>query len=188
MTDPIALVTEATEPRKFNVLEAAKGRSYPQDILNIYTDAEAAYQVNLLERKINAHDEDDAELEALIAEQNAFKSEVKGSILTFHLRGINPGLIRSISDEAHTKTFDGLEGDALIGRQNEWSNLSILAAHIVSVTDVDGNVDDHKWNYDDVATLRDWLPEDEFDKITELMFNLSFAAQLFDVSVNADFS
>lgn len=188
MTDPMSLVAQATEPRTFSVLEAAKGRSYPQDIISVYTNAEAAYQVNLLEKKINSHATDDAELAAMVEEQNAYKDAVKASVLTFHMRGINPGLIRSISDEAHTKTFDGEEGDALVGRQNVWSNFSILAAHIVSVTDAQGNVDEHKWNFEDVETLRDWLPDDEFDKISNMMFDLSFAAALFDASVSADFS
>jgi hypothetical protein len=181
MTDPIALVTEAVNPKTFSVLDAAKNRSYPQDIVDVYTDAESAYQVNRLERKINdATDNDD--LEALSAQQEDYRAKVKASVLTFRLRGINPGMIRSLSEEAKAKFPDDEN------KQNEWSNFSILAAHVVDVTDADGNVDDHKWDHDDVVSLRDWVPDEEFDKIADLMLNLSFAAQLFDVSVTPDFS
>lgn len=184
MTDPIALVTEATAPGKFDVLSAAKGRSYPQDIVDVYTDAEAAYQVNVLGRKIANHRTDDDELAALVAEQDALKETVKASVLTFRLRGINPGMIQSIVAQADAK-YPAVTD---VGTHNEWSNFSITAAHIVDVTDAAGNVDDHKWTVEEVYTLREYLPDSEFDKINDLVVNLSFSAQLFDASVNADFS
>lgn len=181
MSDILTLVDDAK--KSFNVLEAARGRSYPQDIISVYTDAESAYQVNKLEKRINDSTDND-ELEALAAEQDGYKKKVKDSILTFHLRGINPGQVRIVGEQADEKYPDVND----VGLRNRWSNFALLAAHIVSVTDADGNVDEHKWTYDDVETLQSWLPDSEFDKIHALMLDLTFSAALFESSVNADFS
>lgn len=181
MSDIISLVDAATTPKTFSVLDAAKNRSYPQDIVTVYTDAESAYQVNVLERKIN-DTKDNEELEALAAEQDAFKALVKASGITFRLRGIDPGLVKRIGKEADAKFPDD------IGDRNEFNNYSLIAAHIVDVTDADGAVDASRWDAESITGLRDLLPGEEFDKITNLMIELSFAAQLFDASVTPDFS
>jgi hypothetical protein len=190
MTDFDALVTEATNPRTFSVLDAIKSRSYPQDIVTVYTDVNSAYDIHRIEEKIaDLTDADQINaLDQVIAE---FKDKIKASALTFRMRGLPREQIDAINDEAHLKFpwTDKTAPDPVDrGIGGEWVNRSFIAAHIVDVTDADGNVDSHKWNADEVAVLRGRLPDESFLALIRLMQELSFAATYFDASVTPDFS
>lgn len=180
MSDIINALDEAR--RTFSVLDAAKGKSYPQDTVTVYTDTAAAYEAYKLEKRINASVDSD-EVDALALEQKALRDKVKASAKTFLLRGISKGLIKRINEEAEIKFQAELDDR----KQNVWANFSYLAAHIISVTDADGAVDERKWSFEDVDTLQDELDDSEFQKIMGLMLELTFATDLFDASVTADF-
>jgi len=193
-TDIAALVDNAKAKGTFSVLDAAKGRSYPQDIVTVYTDVEAAYQIKTLEAQ-DSDETDTASHEQRVAEIDALKGRVAESALTFRLRGIGSGTKKAIKTEASLKfpvEYDALgqyvSGGPDIGDGAEWGNAKTLAEHIVDVTDLEGNVDEHHWSPEEILDLKDTLPEESFHAIENLMFALSFTATYFDASVTPDFS
>jgi hypothetical protein len=182
LTDVVDLVSAAKEQGTFSILDAIKGRGYPSDSETVYTDVEAAYEVNRLEEQIN-DSKDSKEVDRLVAVQQEYKDRVKASALTFKMRGINEGVIDGIKKEAQGKFEDIWTGEGA-----QWCNDRYLAAHIVEVSDAEGNVDEHKWTGEEVEGLRFLLPRESFETLTTLMHKLTFAASYFDASVTPDFS
>jgi hypothetical protein len=171
----------ALDKKTFSVLDAVKGRSYPQDIVDVYTDAETALKVRRLEERIN-NERDAEQVNELDAEKAALIAHVKDSVLTFHLRGVAPGVVDGIQAQADEKFGADPSPDKF-----KWMNYSYLAANIISVTNAEGAVDEHLYTYEDVEQLAGYLPTSEFDKVFNLMQELTFARDLFDLSVSADF-
>lgn len=175
------MLTEALSKGKFSVLEVATDRAFPQDIVTIYTDHDAAFKIHRLEQKIADTREGEA-VNALDEERNALKEKVKSSALTFHMRGISQGLMDDIQTKAKADF-----GNEETPEKATWVNSAYLANHIISVTDAEGSIDDHKWTAEEVASLKRILPVESFQKLVELMFELTFAARYFDEVVSADF-
>jgi hypothetical protein len=180
MTDVAGLVSAAQE--NFSVLDAIKGRAYPEDTETIYLDTTAAYEIHKLEKTI-ADTVDREEADYLIGLVEDLKRRVVDTALTFRLRGISPGLTESITKEVKQRHEDVDFGPGALE-----ANCAYLAAHIVDVTDSEGKVDSHKWSTDEVIVFRELCPPESFDKLADLMFKLSFAATFFDASVTPDFS
>lgn len=195
MTDINTLIDNATAKGTFSVLDAIKGRSYPQDQVTVYTDEAAAYRVHRL-NEINSNENDAAAHEEQVRQIEELKESVKGSALTFRMRGIGSAVKKSVHDEAMTKfgaeEFDEagnwIKGGDRYNEGGQWSDDKILAEHIISVTDAAGNVDDHHWSVGDVEALREWLPDQSLTELKNLVRKLSFTADYFDASVTPDFS
>lgn len=195
MTDIVALVNDAKAKGTFSVLDAAQGnRSYPQDIKTVYTDVEAAYEVKRL-NKLDAGEKDNAIHEAIVAQIDEAKERVRNSALTFRMRGIGADTKKSIREEAEAKFPFETDAAGVItgggpdyGDGAEWNNAKVFAEHIIDVTDIDGNVDEHHWTPEEVITLRATLPDESYTALENLVGELSFAAAYFDASVTPDFS
>lgn len=175
------VLTDAVSKGKFSVLEVAKERGYPQDIVDIYTDHETAFLVHRLEAKI-ADEKDGDKVNELDAERKALKEKVKDSVLTFHMRGISDGLVEDLQKQAKEKF-----GEEETPERAIYTNHSYLANHIISVTNANGDVDDHQWTPEELGQLKRDLPPESFEKLVALMYELTFAARYFDEVVNADF-
>lgn len=175
------LITDAVSKGKFSVLDVAKGRGYPQDIVDVYTDHEAAFQMHRLEQRI-ANERDGEKVNALDAERKALKERVKESVLTFHMRGISQGLVEDLQKKADVE-FIEQDDPAKI----HWLNNLYLAHHIISVTNGKNEVDDHRWTSEEIAELKNALPFESSEKLIGLMMELTFAARYFDEAVSADF-
>lgn len=196
MTDINTLVDDATAKGSFSVLDAARGRSYPQDTVSVYTDEEAAYEVHRL-NQVDADEKDSAAHESRVAEIDALKERVKASVLTFRMRGVSDKVKDSINKETIAKfgeavisdTGQWISGGADFGDGADWNNAKLLAEHILDVTDAEGNVDSHHWTPEEIIDLRtNVLPEDQFQELVGMLFKLSFAKNWFDASVTPDFS
>lgn len=175
-------MTDALSKGTFSVLDVVKGRGYPQDIVDIYTDHETAFKIHRLEQQIG-REKDAEKVNELDAQKRELAAKVKESVLTFHLRGIDQGVIDAVSVQGIEK-FKGKEDDPFRGR---WTDASYLAHHIVSVTNANGDVDRHSWTVDEVLSLWETLPGESFAKLLVLMQELTFAARYFDEAVSADF-
>lgn len=196
MTDIAALVEGAKAKGTFSVLDAARQAAtvYPQDIRTVYMDKASAYEVKRLE-KLDADEKDGPVHEAIVAQIEAAKERVRNSALTFRMRGIGEKTKDSIRQEALLKfpevkdEFGNLiSGGADYGDGATYYNDKVFAEHIIDVTDIDGNTDEHHWSLEEVAELRETLPDESFASLVELMYELSFAAAYFDSSVTPDFS
>lgn len=182
MTDFERILTEAQDKRTFSVLEVAQGRGYPQDIETIYMDAESGYQAQRLSALLNDESDND-ERERLAEEIRELWAKVQESQLTFHLRGISPGAVKSINDEAGGKFEDTIEGPGA-----QWCNFKYIAESIVKVVDYKGAVDNHHWTVEDIEAFKGLAPAESFDKIALKTDELTFTAAFFDSTVTSDFS
>ena len=170
--------------KTFSLLDAVKGRSYPEDLVTIYTDVAAAYEVDRLNAAANNSLEDNKYEDELAAA----KATLAASAKTVRMRGFAPGVSKSILKEAHAlfKVEDGKTVDD-VPEAFAWVNRRSIAEAIISVTDVDGNVDDHHFTVEDIEALENYLPQEEIDKLSNKCYELSFKALAFDASVGSDF-
>lgn len=173
---------DTPEIATFDVLAAAKGRTYPTKDVTIYTDHEAAHQIAVLERQANdAMHNDDVDIDAIDEQINALREQVKASALTFHMRGIGPGVRTSV--EMKIKQTTGLSETERV----RLSNASYLAEHIVRVTNAAGAVNEEMWTPEKVSELLDVIPDESAIKLYKAMAELTFQASYFDAAVDADF-
>ena len=181
------IVEEALAKGKFSVLGAAKGDAYPEDNITVFADAKSAYEAAKVEKRIN--DETDPQRAAeLEIEKQEHIDAVKASALTFYMRGHAPGITKLIQKAADKEFGPDNRGDVDLAEKNTWKNDSYLAEDIVRVVNAAGEVDDHKWTPEDVVALKAWLPDPEVERLFELMFQLTFARDVFDQAVGPDFS
>lgn len=186
-------MSETTElnPRTFDVLAMAKGesRSYPQDILDVYLDEGAAHKAYQIEQKI-AYEKDPEKVTALDAERNALLEGVKGSRLTFHMKGLSQKVIKAVEDKADAKFG---QADDIDGKPHQekilWRNMAWLAAHIADVYNATDERDPRVWTSEAVYELAEVLPATEFNKLMLKMQELTFKAAYFEqMEVTPDFS
>lgn len=237
---------ELKSPKTFNARAAVKKTTYPVDKVDVYADAEAAHEVNILANdaakarygaqliwdKAKAHaldvlgagataesedpedeakaiadgnaqfTEADKEASALEAELAAALIPLRETMLTFHMRGLAPAQWRNIHKLARKeikepvrKNFEkGEDGDeefqlVTLERnidRNDWVNHTCIASAIIKVTNQQGEEDTSVWTTEDVADLFDHYLESEYSKLKNLMEQLTFANNLFQVAVQED--
>lgn len=237
---------EMKSPKTFNARAAVKKTTYPVDKVDVYADAEAAHEVNILandavkarygaqliwdKAKANALEvlaagatavsedpedeakaiadnnpqfiEADKEASALEAELAAALIPLRSTMLTFHLRGLAPAQWRNIHKlgrkeikEPVRKNFEkGEDGDeefqlATLERnieRNNWVNNASIASSIIKVVNPDGEEDTSVWTTEDVADLFDHYLESEYGKLKDMMEQLTYANNLFQVAVQQD--
>lgn len=207
--DSIEVYADAGLAHKLNIAanEAAKTRHYADTIYN------GALAEAKLHATIEDNPEEDAKLTPGWAEAEAeaveFEAEVadlmkglKSSVLTFHLRGLAPKqweLIDKMArkevkaparknfpqDEDGEEEFERVTHERNIDR-NRWVNNALIAPAIVKVVNAEGESDTGVWKVEDVANLKDAYMESEFDKLKNLMQQLTFANNIFQTAVQQD--
>lgn len=160
----------------FSIVAAVQGSgtTYPTDDVVVNSDLGTAYEIAKLEKKAN---KPGADINAIDAEIDTLREKMKENSYVFHMRGISPGTRNAIDKEYPVDKPEGILPH----------NFAMLAAHIVRVTDVEGNVDEHLFTLEDVQNMADWLPDTEFDKIYNKQQELTFQASYIDNAMSADF-
>lgn len=177
------------DPRTFDIFEVAQGRSYPQDIIDIYTDQDAAFHAARLDTKIATENDADV-VNELDAERKVLLEKVKVSRLTFHLKGLSQKAIRAVEIQADAKFGEGdVKDDKPHTEKIRWRNFAFLAAHIAAVYNARDERDSRVWTSEDVLSLAELLPEESFNKLMVAMQDLTFQAAYFEqATVSPDFS
>ena len=144
-----------------------------------------------------------AEAEALEAKVPDLLTALRDSVLTFHLRGLAPAQWRLIhkkwrkeikppARKNYPNTEDGEEEYELavhernIERNDSVNHDTIASAITKVVRKVDGAEDTNVWKVDDVRHIFDTYLESEYDKIKNLVQQLTFANNLFHIAVEQD--
>ena len=139
-------------------------------------------------------------LETQVAE---LVSDLQRSVLTFHVRGLAPAQWRLIHKKWRKEikpparknfpnTEDGEEEFELATHErnierNDAVNLDTIASAITKVVrKADGSEDTNVWTVDDVRNIFDAYLESEFDKIKNLVQQLTYANNLFSIAVEKD--
>jgi hypothetical protein len=183
------IIEKAQEKGTFSVLDVAKGRGYPQDIVDIYMDQDSARRVVQLEKQI-ADTTDPDDVNDLDHARAALVEKVKGSRLTFHMRGLPPGVVEGFRKSVR-RAIKASEGTDLAEEFEEAFSekfgAEVMAAMIVKVYDANDNVDEHKWTADEFLNFAALAPNESLRKLVELRHELTFAAAYFDQAVDANF-
>lgn len=189
MSEDTNIIEDALAEGTFDVLSAARGNAYPTDNILIFTDQALAYEIRKVEAQING--ENDGELVNQLDEyKQSLIEDLKETSLRFYLRGHAPGVTKKLKREADKqfgKDFALKDGYTLEDK-NLWLNYSYLAEDIVQIENAQGQFDQTPKTYDDIVELAAWIPGPEFDKVFNLMFELTFASSVFDEAVGPDFS
>lgn len=139
------------------------------------------------------------EAEAKVAR---FIEQVNSTALIFHLRGLAPKLVELIDKKCrkaikpparknYAQDADGQEEYELETWErnrdrNQLVNHECIAASIVKVENMQGEVDTRVWKAEDVANLQATVLETEYEKLRLMMQDLSFAHTLFNRAVEQD--
>lgn len=175
------------DTKTFSVLDAIKGRSYPTDEVEVYLDVESLYEYIRINDLANDAKDSDT-VNALDAELNVLREKIMATRLTFHMRGFAPKVSKAILAEARAKF--SLDGDEMILEDTpafRWVNLRTIAESVIKVENVAGEVDEKHFSTEDIEAFEDMLLPEEFAKISEKTFELSFKAMMFDAAVTPDF-
>lgn len=216
--------------KTFDARAAVTGATYPEDHIDVYSDARLAHELNvaandaakarfLAETIKNsavsngtiADDPEDnpayieAAAEAVVLEAKVAElvESLQKSVLTFHVRGLAPAQWRLIAAKwrkaikpparkNYTQDEDGEEEyDLAVYERNLLRNEAINNDQIASgikkvVRKFDGAEDTSVWSVEQVAVINNTYLESEFDKLKNLVVQLSFANNLFAIAVEQD--
>jgi len=178
----VELVNEAQSKNKFDLVATIKGRSFPEDVVTVYTDVETAYSLDKLNKKLQTVT-DEAELAELEAKTKELSQTVLKSKLVFHMRGIDQRQVEVIERQARRIAKE----DSL---EDEWSIYylcGLIGACIVKVEDADGNIDTPNLNIKEMQDLRGSLPIDVWNVLVGSMQQLTLATGYFKGLTDAGF-
>lgn len=168
----------------FDIFETIAGRTYPEDVVNVYTDQSAAYEVFKLER-ILADEKDPVRVEELETQRKDLIKKVKDSRLSFRMRGVPDEVRRAVE----TKLDAEFGTDTDTPERSEALTFDLLAAHILDVTNVGGAKDSRAWDRASVDKMLRTLPDEDAPLLINKMHELTLKAAYFEnVEVSPDFS
>ena len=184
----ISLVEEAQKKGKFNLVDAIKGRAFPEKSVDVYIDANSAFQLELIRNRMNEIGglENQEEFDRLEAQANALVQKIKDSRITFTMRGVGQGIVEEAMKAADTAHPEEDEN----GSNPEWTKYYLcylIAKNIVKVADAGGNEDESEFTVDDLLILRDTIPVDSWGVLIETMQQLTLAGSYFGAVTDAGF-
>jgi hypothetical protein len=147
--------------------------------------------------------EADAEASRLEAAVVPLVHALKDSILTFHIRGLAPAQWRNIdakwrkaikppARKNFPQTEEGEEEFNLATYERDLERITAIKNDQIAsgvfkvVRKKDGAVDTHVWTVDEIADINDTYMTSEYDKLQNLVVQLTFANSLFNIAVEKD--
>jgi len=145
----------------------------------------------------------DAEATKLEAEVAELLPKLMDSVLTFHIRGLAPKQWRLIdakwrkeikppARKNYPQTEEGEEEFQLVTYERDLARIAHIKNEQIAsgifkvVRKHDGAVDTKVWKEEDVADINDTYMASEYDKLQNLVVQLTFANQLFQLAVEKD--
>jgi hypothetical protein len=211
LSDIEEMVEEAKKPGKFNIVEAVKGRAYPQLDVEVFIDEDAAYVATQIESEIKKvtdemdSNSDNEELKKLtesyeefLAKKNEIIESMGGSRYVFHLQGISEGVRNDLYDKALEKfpmkyetdrnplTGESTKKEIEDEKRNKYFTDMLWSSYILKITAPDGSEQDGI-SVEDASELRRSLPIASASKITDAIEKMRVATAVFMLSVDEDF-
>lgn len=177
----ISLVEEAQKRNKFNLADAIKGKSAPEKTVTVYTDAQAAIDLqDVNDALVNFRYglQDPSVYEELEAKAEELSKKVQESRLVFKMRGISQEKYESISegiDASDSKKF-----------AREYV-CALVASNIVSVENANGEIDEREFTMSDGLALYESLPKESWLTLSHTMEQLTLATGVFKGITDASF-
>lgn len=182
LQEVVDLVDKAQAKGKFKLEEVIKGHGYPEDIVEVYLNSDAAYKLSKISDALASTVEPTA-VAKLEAEAETLKAEILKSKLVFHMRGIDQGQIELLEKQAKELNKDNEDEDYWVLDYF----CALIASNVVKVEDADGNVDDSVFKIEDARKWRASLPADAWNVLTESMQKLTLATGYFKGLTDAGF-
>lgn len=201
--DSVDVFADALTGHKVNLAanDAAKARFVAQNIKNRLLKEDSSIEFDVDENaEYIAADTEAKELEAKVVELIA---TLQNTVKTFHVRGLAPAQWRLIDakwrkaikpparknfpqTEEGEEDYDLATYERNILRTESINNDMVASAIVKVVRKHDGAEDTGVWKAEDVAVINNTYLESEFDKIKDLVVNLTFANKLFQIAVEQD--
>lgn len=202
--DKIEVYSDAALAHELNLAanEAAKARFLAETIKEAFDADEHKSIEDDIADNVNwaTANAEAASLEAKVSE---LVGKLQESVLIFHLRGLAPKQWRLIdakwrkevkppARKNYPNTEEGEEEYELETyernlQRNEGINNNQIASGIIKVVrKIDGAEDTHVWTVDEVADINDTYLESEYDKLKNLVVQLTFANNIFQMAVQQD--
>lgn len=180
----VSLVNEAQKQNVFNLADAIKGRSAPEKVVTVYTDVQAALELQELNGKMNDFNYimDEGKFSELEKQAKELSEKISTSKLVFHMRGI--------SQEETEKVTNGVGGDRATDNTLEFAKeytCALVAANIVKVENAKGEVDERKFTIEDAKGLYKNLPTEAWLTLVNTMEQLTLATGIFKGITDAGF-
>jgi len=211
--DSVDVFSDALTGHKVNLAanDAAKARFVAENIKNAFVKAQQVEGNQSVEFEPYAGDGTeapgyaDADWAAAKLESNVVEllGELQKSVKTFHVRGLAPAQWRLIDakwkkaikpparknfpqTEEGEEDYDLATYERNLARNESINNDMVASAITKVVRKHDGAEDTGVWKAEDVAVINNTYLEAEFDKIKDLVVNLTFAQRLFQIAVEQD--
>lgn len=178
----INLVEAAQKKGTFSLIDAVKGKANPKDDVEVYLDAETAYELNKLNEELIGQPDPDL-ADQLKAKANELAEKIKASKVIFHMRGID----QRETELIEKKVMARFEEDPGTEEALTEYLCELVAANIVSVEDAEGNVDEHVFTAKEIKMIRHAMPVESWNKIVETMQGLTLATGYFKGLTDAGF-
>lgn len=180
------MVNEAQKKGKFNLISAIKERAYPETTVDLFIDANSAFELEQLLEELGSMDATTKVYEELSTKADDLAKEILDSKITLYMRGVGQGEVERVTEEANKIYPDVKEG----GEDPGWIKYylsALIASNIYKVVDNNGNEDETKFTADDVMELRSVLPIDSWEVLIETMQKLTLATSYFEKVTEAGF-
>jgi hypothetical protein len=191
--DAIEKVDEILSPKKFNLADAIKGKSYPTDSVRVYLDEEAIYELRELEKQLDGlgKHKNPEEVQELFDATRAQADEAVERLLAtsykITMQSKGHTVYDEIVDEVNAE-FAEDTGPEVEKRRAHEENIRVIAKSIISVENNEGAIDgDRDFTPEEVQAFYVALPDPEWIRLQELFYKLVFAGTYFDKAVDAGF-
>lgn len=180
----VSLVQEAQKQNVFNLADAIKGKSAPEKTVTVYTDIQAALDLQEVNGKMNnfTYIMDDAKFAALQTEAEELSAKISTSKLVFHMRGIDQEQVELVTSS--------IGGDRAKDNTLEFArdySCALVAANIVKVENANGDVDERRFTLEDGRQLYKSLPAEAWITLVNTMEQLTLATGIFKGITDAGF-
>lgn len=187
ISEAIELAEQAQSKEKFSLIDAIKGKSFPEQEVIVFLDDKAALDLMKLNDKMN-RETDPELLKALEDEAVELAKAIKESSLHFRMRGVPQKAIEAVMDKCNER-YEIKKGED--GTKNSlWLRdyITILVGmNIVSVTNSSNQVDEGPFDEEAVEEIRQSISATEWGKLVETMQKLTLAGGYFEQLTDAGF-
>lgn len=185
--EAIELAEQAQSKEKFSLIDAIKGKSFPEQEVIVFLDDKAALELMKLNDKMN-RETDPELLKGLEDEAVKLAQAIKESSLRFRMRGVAQKAIEAVMEKCNER-YEVKKGED--GTKNSlWLRdyITILVGmNVVSVTNSSGQVDEGPFDEEAVEEIRQSISATEWGKLVETMQKLTLAGGYFEQLTDAGF-
>ena len=181
IAEVLDLVEKAQARGTFSLADAIKNKANPTDTVEVYLDAESAYELT----KVNdllILESDPEQTKPLEEKAAVLAQKIKDSRVVFHMRGVDQEVVEKAETSVRAKYAED--------ETEEWWKeylCALVALNIVKVENANGDIDDHVFSTEEVIQIRNTVPSESWNKLISTMQKLTLATGYFKGLTDAGF-